>query len=224
MRARTPLLCCSRPRLLVRGCRRLRAGPPTTARKGSRRRRDVADIRGVRAQIEIGCPCASFDGTSSATNKSAFGRCAKGVVLDASDGTADRRTDLASPGVRSDRASSRPAVGLRHFQPPTTAIRAASIARSGRSRGAIKRTMACVSSSNRRPETPAPGFHFLADACSGNALNTCNVIGPTLSITSAAAPPNTPGTAGVTVTNPKLLTQFGGSFSLNKRDVHTVSS
>ncbi len=33
---------------------------------------------------------------------------------------------------------------------------------------------------------------------------------------SPVAPPNTPGTAGVTVTNPKLITQFGGStFSLN---------
>ncbi|MBI3767922.1 MAG: alpha/beta fold hydrolase [Deltaproteobacteria bacterium] len=61
-----------------------------------------------------------------------------------------------------------------------------------------------------------PSFHFAFDACSGNALNTCNLVGTTTSIASAAEPLNTPGTAGVSVTNPKLITQFGGSsFSLN---------
>jgi pimeloyl-ACP methyl ester carboxylesterase len=43
------------------------------------------------------------------------------------------------------------------------------------------------------------------------------VVGETINIASAAEPPNTPGTTGVTVTNPKLLAQFGGgSFTLNQ--------
>ena len=37
----------------------------------------------------------------------------------------------------------------------------------------------------------------------------------TVDIPSAAAPANTPGSPGVTVSNPKLLAQFGASFSLN---------
>ena len=42
------------------------------------------------------------------------------------------------------------------------------------------------------------------------------VVQETVNIPSGAQPANTPGTSGVTVTNPKLLTQFGGgSFSLN---------
>lgn len=42
------------------------------------------------------------------------------------------------------------------------------------------------------------------------------VVAETVDIPSAAEPPNTPGTMGVTVTNPKLISQFGGSgFSLN---------
>lgn len=44
-----------------------------------------------------------------------------------------------------------------------------------------------------------------------------SVAGETIDIPSAAEPPNTPGTAGVVVTNPKLLAQFGGgSFTLNQ--------
>src|SRR6266850_1976993 len=47
---------------------------------------DAADIRGVRAQIEIACPCATFDGSPGKTH-GAFVRCARSVILDASDGT-----------------------------------------------------------------------------------------------------------------------------------------
>jgi pimeloyl-ACP methyl ester carboxylesterase len=42
------------------------------------------------------------------------------------------------------------------------------------------------------------------------------IVGTTIDIPSAATPPNTPGTAGVKVTNPKLITQLGKKFSLNR--------
>ncbi len=53
---------------------------------------------------------------------------------------------------------------------------------------------------------------FAPDACSFDATNSCAVlvVQETVNIPSGAQPANTPGTSGVTVTNPKLLTQFGG--------------
>jgi pimeloyl-ACP methyl ester carboxylesterase len=50
----------------------------------------------------------------------------------------------------------------------------------------------------------------------GNGSCVVAIVAETADIPSAAAAPNTPGTLGVTVTNPNLITQFGGSsFSLN---------
>lgn len=49
-----------------------------------------------------------------------------------------------------------------------------------------------------------------------NGSCTGGVVGETVSIPSGAEPADTPGTSGVIVTNPNLITQFGGgSFSLN---------
>src|SRR5262249_44738784 len=58
---------------------------------------------------------------------------------------------------------------------------------------------------------------FGPDACSFDATNACTslVAHETIDIPSAATPANTPGTAGVVVTNPKLLAQFGSGVSLN---------
>ena len=47
-----------------------------------------------------------------------------------------------------------------------------------------------------------------------NALCECPPV-TTINIPSSAAPPNTPGSPGVTVTNEKLLTQFGPDLNLN---------
>src|SRR5439155_210064 len=55
--------------------------------------------------------------------------------------------------------------------------------------------------------------------CPGLCGRDCRcpqVVQTTMTIPSAAQPPHTPGSPGVTVTNPRLLAQFGGpSFSLN---------
>jgi pimeloyl-ACP methyl ester carboxylesterase len=58
---------------------------------------------------------------------------------------------------------------------------------------------------------------FGPDACSFDATNSCATLlaQETIDIPSAAAPAHTPGSSGVVVTNPKLLTQFGSTFSLN---------
>lgn len=175
---------------------------------------DAADIRGVRAQIEVACPCATFDGSSSAKRKSSFAHCAKTVILDASDGTPiDGRVKLRAECVRTVRSI----VKLSDCGLPPADDRHPCCERlaSGRNRGKIARSSRCVSAGTH-VRHGCPSFHFVADACSGNALNTCNTVGTTTSIASAAEPANTPGTAGVTVTNAKLITQFGGSsFSLN---------
>jgi pimeloyl-ACP methyl ester carboxylesterase len=173
---------------------------------------DTADIRGVRAEIEVACPCAAFDG-SVGKNRASFRKCAKTVVADASDGTPVNGHEMRPQCMRTlvrlvgqSDCGSAPAAD-RH---PCCQHRL-----SGRTSGKIARGDRCTTTPSTT-RNACPSFHFVADACSGNALNTCNTVGTTTSIASAAEPPNTPGTAGVTVTNAKLITQFeGSSFSLN---------
>ena len=62
------------------------------------------------------------------------------------------------------------------------------------------------------------GSPFSPDACSGTGTNECRneVAQQTLDVASAAQPANTPGSPSVTVSNVKLIAQFGGTgFSLN---------
>jgi len=77
----------------------------------------------------------------------------------------------------------------------------------------------CAVCGNGIIESPVEQCEGLTGACPGlcNADCTCPaVVGVTTDIPSGAQPPNTPGSPGVTVSNPKLLTQFGSSsFSLN---------
>jgi pimeloyl-ACP methyl ester carboxylesterase len=172
---------------------------------------DAADMRGVRAQIEIACPCASFDGSPGKTH-GAFTRCARAVILDASDGTPidgriKARPECISTMRRTVRRSDCGYAAIQDRHPCCTHRP------SGRNSGHVLRAAKCSSTPVRHL---CPSFHFVDDACSNNVLNTCNTVGTTTSIASAAEPPNTPGSPGVTVTNAKLLTQFGGaSFSLN---------
>src|SRR5215470_4666579 len=52
--------------------------------------------------------------------------------------------------------------------------------------------------------------------CPGSCSSACTCPPvTTIDIASAAQPPNTPGSPGVVVTNPKLLTQFGAGANLN---------
>jgi pimeloyl-ACP methyl ester carboxylesterase len=183
--------------------------------QGASAQQDAADIRGVRAQIEVACPCATFDASTPATNHTSFVRCARAVVLDASDGTPvggrvtlrrQCRGTVFGTVRRSDCG----------FAPAEDRVPCCTHAvASGRNRGTIRPSASCVSTAGTVKHR-CPSFHFAADACSGNALNTCNTVATTTNIASGADAPNTPGTAGVSVINAKLITQFGGtSFSLN---------
>lgn len=176
--------------------------------EGASPAQDSADIRGVRAQVEIACPCAA------ATSKPSFSRCARAVIRDASDGTPiDGRIKLRSQCVGTVRKIAKLSdCGL---PPADDRHPCCEHLSSGRNRGRITRLSSCTSSGPRLRHA-CPGFHFVADACSGNVLNTCNTLGTTIAVASGAEPPNTPGTAGVTVSNPQLIAQFGGTgFSLN---------
>jgi len=60
------------------------------------------------------------------------------------------------------------------------------------------------------------GLAIAACGSDGSSEQSTQLVQETIDIPSAAAPADTPGSPGVTVTNPKLLAQFGtGSFSLN---------
>jgi len=90
----------------------------------------------------------------------------------------------------------------------------------GKTKAKAQKVAKCVDSSNGQIVRHACYVSpFAPDACSFDAANTCaTLVGrETVNIPSPAAPAETPGSAGVAVTNPKLLAQFGSaSFTLNQ--------
>ena len=177
---------------------------------------DAHDIAAAKGAIERACPCASFDGTTPALSHPAWVRCAKEVINDASDGT----PVLGAYSVRS--ACRRE---LRQYASNSTCGRAASedvvmcceMPPSGRPRARVKRVARCVTEPPRiRNACFASPFN---DVCSGNATNACRtlIVQETVDVPSTAEPAETPGSTGVVVTHPGLITQFGGSgFTLNR--------
>lgn len=177
---------------------------------------DAKDIAAVKGAIERACPCASFDGSTPALNHSAFVRCARDVINDAADGTPVLGAYAIRPECRGE---------LRRYTTSSTCGRApgddvvmcCEMPPSGRPRARVLRASRCVSSPPRiRNACFASSF---GDVCSGDATNACRtlVVQETVDIPSAAQPAQTPGTSGVVVTHPGLLTQFGGpSFTLNR--------
>src|SRR6185295_10482714 len=157
--------------------------------QGASAAQDAADIRGVRAQIETTCPCAAFDGSAPDKMRGAFRGCAQAVVLDAADGTPiDGRIKLRPQCVgtvmRIDRNSDC-GFAVADDRHPCCQHRS-----SGRNTGKITRGARCQTSSSTTRNL-CPSFDFVADACSDNALNTCNTTAATTSLPSGAAPPNT---------------------------------
>jgi pimeloyl-ACP methyl ester carboxylesterase len=176
---------------------------------------DAKSIVAVKGAIEQTCPCASFDGSTGDLKHSDYVRCAKGVIDDAADGTPllgaySIRTECRGELKKWARASTcgHPASANKVIcceMPP-----------SGRAKARVKPASRCVS------DPPVIRNACFAssngDICSGNATNSCRTltVQETVNVPSAAAPAETPGSPGVVVTNPGLLTQFGGgSFSLN---------
>ena len=177
---------------------------------------DARDIAAIKGAIERACPCATFDGSTPALNHNAFVRCARGVIDDAADGSPVLGAYDLRPACRRE---------LQQYATTSTCGRAASegkaicceMSASGRPRARVKVTARCSSTPGRiRNVCLASPF---SDICSGNATNACRtqIVQETVNIPSAGEPAETPGSSGVVVTNPGLLTQFGGpAFTLNR--------
>ena len=184
---------------------------------GASRVSDQQGIASLRVVIDDQCPCASFDGTSSTTNRGAFLRCVKERINDGTDGTPllgfslRKQCKSTLKKVYTLSTCGYPAgerVACCEVKPATA-----------KKKASIKKTAKCVDAGSVVRHA-CPISPFTAEACSFDANNSCTVASPfaeeTVDIPSAAEPAETPGTSGVVVTNPKLLTQFGGpSFSLN---------
>jgi pimeloyl-ACP methyl ester carboxylesterase len=187
-------------------------------REGASRIGDARAIAGLRAVIDAQCPCATFDGSSSTTSHSAFLKCVKIRIGDATDGTPLLGFSLRAQckgefkKIFSNSTCGYPAnerVACCEVKPAN-----------GKLKAGIKKVASCVDSASGTVVRHAcTGSPFTVDACSFDPTNSCTTTTfaeETVNLPSAAEPPHTPGSTGVVVTNPKLLTQFGGgSFSLN---------
>jgi len=178
-------------------------------------------IAAVRAAIARACPCADFDGSTPAKSHQAFVDCARGVIADATDGTplvGGYQLPRSCVG-RVLRIYRRAACGYPPAQQVVMCCQARTGATNGRFRGRARPLARCTSvPGGRLVRRACLASPFEPEACIGNGANPCRneVLQQTVDIPSAAQPANTPGSPGVVVTNPKLLTQFGGgSFSLN---------
>ncbi len=178
---------------------------------------DAQDIAAVRGAIERICPCADYDGSSVTKRHSTYVRCARSVINDASDGSPLLGAFTLRRQCKSEvkKIARKAACG---YAPARVVCCEARIG-SGKTSARTVEPAKCVdSSSGQTVRHACYASPFAVDACSFDALNDCStlVVQETIDIPSAAEPANTPGSSGVVVTNPKLLTQFGGgSFSLN---------
>lgn len=177
--------------------------------------RDIAAVAGIVARQ---CPCADYDGSTPARRHGPYVKCAKSVIADATDGTPALGAFTLRKECKGE-ATKRFAKAACGYPPAEARVVCCEAKPSaGKTKATVKKASACVPSSNgqvlRRTCFASP---FL-DVCSGDATNTCRTVlaEETLDIPSAAQAAETPGTPGVVVTNPNLVTQFGGtSFSLN---------
>ena len=181
---------------------------------------DAQDIAAVRGAIARQCPCDAYDGSSAATTHSRFVACAQAVIDDAADGS----PLLGGFTLRREcRAEVRMVYKRAACGYPATAPRVMCCeARLStfRMKARAKRVTSCTDSPSGQVVRHACYVSpFAPDACSFTFLdmNGCTslVTQETVDLPSGAEPAETPGSPGVVVTNPKLLAQFGGAFSLN---------
>jgi pimeloyl-ACP methyl ester carboxylesterase len=169
---------------------------------------DRQDIAAVRLAVESTCPCAS------AVSHRAYNRCARGVV------------DQAVAGATLRKQCRRTASSIeRHSSCGSPGRAPCLVSRQGGGdpiRCKITTAALCAGSTAvRRTACPAATHCIDAGDSNGDGLIAAPddlrcVTRATVDVPSAAAPAHTPGSPGVSVTNPKLLAQFGGgSFSLN---------
>lgn len=186
-------------------------------RQGTSALSDAKAIAGVRGAIARQCPCTTFDGSSKTTSHGAFGRCAKGVINAAIAGP----PVLGTFSLREECGKELKAIyatAACGYAPARVMCCQLKVS-NGKMKGAAKKIEKCVDGPAgtvlRHACHVSP---FSVDACTFSGTNDCTttVVQETLNLPSSAEPANTPGSPGVVVANPKLLTQFGGgAFSLN---------
>jgi pimeloyl-ACP methyl ester carboxylesterase len=181
---------------------------------------DLLDIAAVRAAVETACPCAA------AASHGAYVRCA-GAVVDAAVSAGDLRRRCRGTvrryGAKStcghDPARDRVVCVRKSFNPARTrvscTVRRLKTCVDNAAGTMTQRACRAVSHCVDAADTDGDGLiaHPAdAGACrlrGGTFYAPTDVVGTTIDTPSLARPPHTPGTPGVTVTAPKLLTQFG---------------
>ncbi len=188
-------------------------------RTGASAQSDAFAIAGVRAAIDRSCPCADYDGSDDTKNKKAFSNCTKPLIDQAIETNVLGFSIRKSCKAELKKLYAKANCGYAPTDPHVMCCEYKTA--SGKASGAARTPDKCVDTPSgsvvRHQCTTSP---FSAEACSFDSTNSCTVISviqETVNLASPAEPAETPGTSGVTVTNPKLITQFGGaSFSLNK--------
>jgi pimeloyl-ACP methyl ester carboxylesterase len=180
---------------------------------------DAKAIAGVRGAVDRACPCADFDASTPEKTHGKFVKCAKAVITDAIDGTPLLGAFTLRKQCKSEvkKIYARSACGYAASDARVMCCEAKPS--SGKTSAKAERVARCVDEANGKVLRHACyASPFGPDACSFDTSNACAalVVQETVNIPSGAQPANTPGTPGVTVSNPKLLAQFGGDpFSLN---------
>jgi pimeloyl-ACP methyl ester carboxylesterase len=183
---------------------------------------DATAISDLRIAVETACDCQAFDGSSGATSHGKFVKCAKDLIkLKVSAGLLRKEcTGIAGKIYAASTCG---------FKTTAKGDKVACIKRtsSGKLSCSIKPEGSCTSSGGTT-QVACPASYFCLDAADSNGdllidaadSGSCttvlgSILGTTVDIPSAAAPPNTPGTAGVKVTNSSLRTQLGKKPNLN---------
>ena len=176
---------------------------------------DAQDIAAIRGTIERACPCADFDGSVGKRHKD-FKKCGRTVINAATDAPVFGMFTLRKQcSGELKRYVSRSTCGYPAEENRVVCCEVTSPTKFG---GRVKKADKCRSSSSGSPVREACLASSFTDICTGETASPCRtrIVQETVNIPSAAEGAHTPGTSGVVVTNPKLLTQFGGSsFNLN---------
>ena len=193
----------------------------TTAVQAHRRSSDAKAIAGVRGAIARACPCAEFDGSTPDKTHGKFVKCARTVITDATDGTPVLGAFTLRKECKSEvkQIYAKAACGYAPAEPRVMCCEAKPASgktkAKAREGGAVRRR----SRTGRSLRHACYASPFAPDACSFDADQRVRHAGRAGDRRTSRAPrsPRTrPGSPGVTVTNPKLLAQFGGGgFSLN---------
>ena len=180
----------------------------------------LADARGlaaVRGLVGRACPCDAFDGSTPAKGRAAYVRCAKAVVVDASDGT-------PVLGFSLRRECRRAAVDFQArstcgFTPAADRVVCCEVKpASGRTKAKIEPATRCASGPSGAIVRTACRASAFTDVCSGDTTdNHCTTLlaQTTVDVPSAAQPAHTPGSPGV-VPSAKLVTQYDAGVNLDR--------